>query len=249
MGRSDAIAAQLTLPPEDLAFSEELIAGEPEPVQRYFRNAIAEGTPLARSVTLRQTGSMKPNPAAARFEIAAEETLAPPFGLVWNARTTIGPLPFRIVDTHFEGKGALRGSVLGIPVMRGSGIDMSRSSRHRVVAESIWVPSALLPHRGVAWTAESDRAIRASIVIDEESVDIRLTLNPDGAVGEVSMHRYGNVGTPDWSLIPYGFATESESTFEGYTIPSTVRGGWWYGTDRYQPEAASFFSIHGARFR
>ncbi len=160
----------------------------------------------------------------------------------------MGPLPLRIVDTHFEGKGRLRGTVLGVPVLRAAGIDVSRSSRHRVVAESLWVPSALLPHRGVVWTAETDSAIRACLAIDGESVDIRLTLHPNGAVREVSMQRYGNVGTPDWSLIPYGFATESESVFGGYTIAGRVRGGWWYGTDRYKPEAASSFTIHGAHF-
>lgn len=248
MGRSDAIAAQLALPPEDLTFSEELVTGQPEPVRRFFMHAIAPGTPLARSVRLEQTGTMKPNPRAGRFQIIAEETLAPPFGLVWQARTKMGPLPFRIVDTHFEGKGSLRGTVLGIPVLRASGLDVSRSSRHRVIAESLWVPSALLPHRGVVWTAETDTTIQARLTIDEETVDVRLSLHPNGAVREVSMQRHGNVGIPDWSLIPYGFATESESVFEGYTIASKVRGGWWYGTDRYQPEAASFFSIRDARF-
>ena len=62
------------------------------------------------------------------------------------------------------------------------------------------------------------------------------------------MARYGNVGTPDWALISYGFTTESETVFEGYTIPSRIRGEWWYGTDRYEPEAASFFAIQDAQF-
>jgi hypothetical protein len=74
-------------------------------------------------------------------------------------------------------------------------------------------------------------------MIDGESVDLHLALHPDGGVREISMRRYGNVGTPDWDLIPYGFATESESEFGGYTIPPRVRGGWWYGTDRYDPRA------------
>ena len=91
--------------------------------------------------------------------------------------------------------------------------------------------------------------IRARLMIDGESVDLYLALHPDGGVREISMRRYGNVGTPDWDLIPYGFATESESKFGGYTIASRVRGGWWYGTDRYDPRAASFFHIHDARFR
>ena len=248
MDRATVIASKLRLPPEDRVFSSDLVADQPEPVRRFFLHAITPGVPLARSVRLDQTGSMLPRPGAARLDITATEVLAPPFGLAWQARTKIGPLQLRIVDTHFEGNGRLRGTVLGLPVLRASGRDVSRSSRHRVVAESLWIPSALLPHRGVVWTAETDQTIRARVVIDGESVELSLALYPDGGVREVSMQRYGNVGAPDWDLIPYGFATESESEFGGYTIASRVRGGWWFGTDRYDPASASFFHIHDAVF-
>lgn len=248
MNRTRAVASQLELPPEELLFSADLVADQPEPVRRFFTHSIAPGTPLARSVQLKQTGSMQPRPGAARFDLTATETLAPPFGLVWQATTKIGPLPFWILDTHFEGAGRLRGTVLGIPVMRASGTDVSRSSRHRVVAESLWIPPVLLPHRGVVWTAETDETIRARLVVDDEPIDVRLTLHPDGAVRELFMQRYGNVGTPDWAHIPYGYAVEAESVFGGYTIASKVRGGWWYGTDRYNPEGASVFNIQDARY-
>ena len=59
----------------------------------------------------------------------------------------------------------------------------------------------------------------------------------------LTMQRYGNVGVPRWQHIPYGFSMEEEATFGGYTIPSKIRGGWWFGTERYDPEAASTFEI------
>ncbi|MEX0822043.1 MAG: hypothetical protein WD021_07845 [Rhodothermales bacterium] len=46
---------------------------------------------------------------------------------------------------------------------------------------------------------------------------------------------------------PYGFEVEEERTFGGYTIPSRIRGGWWYGTDRFRDEdAAEFNVLHAA---
>ena len=62
------------------------------------------------------------------------------------------------------------------------------------------------------------------------------------------MIRYGDVGVDTWQPIPYGFAVEDEQTFGGYTIPSLLHGGWWYGTDRYDAQGASRFRIHEASF-
>ncbi len=157
MGRSEAIAAQLALPPEDLTFSEELVAGQPEPVRRFFTHAIAPGTPLARSVRLEQTGSMKPSPSGSRFEIIADGNPCPTVRARLASQDQDGTASVPDCRHPLRRQGpSLRGTVLGIPVLRASGIDVSRSSRHRVVAESLWVPSALLPHRGVVWTAETD---------------------------------------------------------------------------------------------
>ena len=63
------------------------------------------------------------------------------------------------------------------------------------------------------------------------------------------MERHGDVGVEWWGPIPYGFAVEEERTFEGYTIPTRVRGGWWYGTERYDVADASLFRVVDARFR
>ena len=48
------------------------------------------------------------------------------------------------------------------------------------------------------------------------------------------LQRWGNL-TEDGSYryIPYGGVVEEERTFGGYTIPTRLTGGWWYGTDQY----------------
>jgi hypothetical protein len=54
-----------------------------------------------------------------------------------------------------------------------------------------------------------------------------------GSLESAAMERWGNL-TPDGhcAAIPFGVSILAERTFGGYTVPSGVRVGWWYGTDR-----------------
>jgi hypothetical protein len=51
----------------------------------------------------------------------------------------------------------------------------------------------------------------------------------------------------EYAAIPFGVKALEEATFAGYTIPSHIRGGWWYGTPRYFPFAD--FVVRPAQFR
>jgi hypothetical protein len=50
--------------------------------------------------------------------------------------------------------------------------------------------------------------------------------------------RWGNL-TPDGSFqyIPDGVTLREERTFGGYTIPTQVACGWWYGAEQYMEVA------------
>lgn len=132
--------------------------------------------------------------------------------------------------------------------MRSRGPDTARSSRHRVVAEAVWVPTALLPSPHVTWTAITDDRIRYEVALDGDTVPVELRIDGAGRVTELTMRRHGNTGVPDWGLLPYGFACSEERTFGGCTIPTQFRGGWWYGTERFEPDAATDFAVTDARY-
>jgi hypothetical protein len=235
----------LALTPDPGVFTPRLVDGLPEPVQRFFTHAIAPGAPLPQAVRLQLRGSMRPRPGASRFELEAEETLAPAAGLVWEARTRIGPLPFRIVDSYFEAEGRVRGTVLGIPLLRAAGPEVSRSSRHRTAAESLWAIPALLPRPGISWEATGDDTIRFALTIDGEAVPVTIGIDVRGAVTTMQMERFGDEGREEWGPTPYGFTVLAERTFGGLTIPSQLEGGWWFGTDRYDADNASRFEVLG----
>ena len=246
---ADELDEALRLPTPPGRFTDDMTADLPDPVRRYFRHALVDGAPLARTVHLELSGSMKPSPKLGRLTLHAEERLAPLHGLVWRAGTRVGPVPLGIIDWYYRSASRMRGAVMGVfPVFSSNDANETRAARHRVAAESVWVPGALLGREQVTWTALSDERIVCEQIFDGESIRLEIGVEASGAVEEVTMHRHGDIGVPDWQLIPYGYRVEAEGTFAGTTIPTHVRGGWWYGTDRYDPDAASSFVVEAAQF-
>ncbi len=241
-----ALAAAPSFAPR---FAEDHVADLPEPARRYLRHAIAPGTPLAPFVRLRMDGTMRPTPDGAPLDLTADEVLAPRHGFVWTARARMAGLPVRVRDHYAEGRGGVRVHLLGlVPIpFPSEPEDIARSSRGRLIGEAVWCPAALVG-AGVTWEAlDADRA-RFTLTVDGEAVAVTLRIAASGALREVTLDRWGDVGVDQFQPIPYGFAVEEERTFGGVTIPTRIRGGWWYGTARYDEAAAASFTVTQARF-
>lgn len=130
-----------------------------------------------------------------------------------------------------------------IRVAHAAGPDVSRSAAGRAGAEAVWVPSALLPRYGVAWTATDERHITASYRLDNTTIDLRLTLRDDGRLASLAFDRWGdpdNSGT--WARHPFGFEVDGHTAFSGVTIPAAGRAGWYFGADRWAD--GEFFRSH-----
>ena len=69
-------------------FRDDELVGLPAPVQRYFRAAIAPGTPLALAARLEMQGSIKIGGRWLPFR--ATEVLAPHRSFLWSARVSGG---------------------------------------------------------------------------------------------------------------------------------------------------------------
>ena len=57
----------------------------------------------------------------------------------------------------------------------------------------------------------------------------------------VRMSRWGNPDGSRFRYVDFGALIEEENTFQGYTIPTRLRIGWYIGTDRFDSEG-EFFS-------
>lgn len=219
----------------------------PEAARRYLGHAIAPGTGLAAAVRLTMHGEIKLRKWTP-FE--AEEVIHAERGMIWNARVGSGPGQVRGNDRVVDGQGSMVWRVLGVvPVVRGSGPDITRAGAGRLAAELIWLPSALLGPN-VFWSGHHPSRAQASFQVQGHPASLNLSVGPSGELTSVSVARWGNPDGGAFRPVEFGGFSEGESAFGGYTIPTRLRVGWYFGSDRFHREGEFFrVTITRAEFR
>ncbi|MDJ0737781.1 MAG: hypothetical protein QNJ47_27615 [Nostocaceae cyanobacterium] len=221
--------------PKQSTFTESMVAELPAPVKRYFLHAIATGTPLATSVTLEMNGNFRPSEDKPWLPMQAKQIISAMKGFVWQARVGKGVMQISGADYYWQKSGRMGFSLWGLlPLVNASSADIARSAIGRLAVELIWLPSALLPQNGVNWQEIDDNTIQASFEIDGEPVKLTLVIDADGKLLKVSLPRWGDkTETGEHEYIPFGGEVQAENTFDGFTIPSQIIVGWWFGTEKY----------------
>lgn len=217
-------------------------------MQRYFLHAIAPETPVADSVSLEMSGSFRLGQNKPWLPMRAKQIISAK-GFVWKAAIGRGWFQMVGADYYVNKSGRMRFSLGGlIPLVNAHSPDIARSSIGRLAGELVLLPSALLPQRGVSWKAIDENTIQASLKIDGEPATLTLSIDPDGRLLKLSLPRWGD-HTEDgsYTYIPFGGEYQEERTFGGFTIPSGISAGWWFGSERY----LEFFraKIERAEFR
>jgi hypothetical protein len=210
--------------------AEAELDGLPGPVQHHLGNAIASGTPLARTARIRMRGHVRIGRWWVPFR--GREVLSPHRGFLWIARAA------RLItgsDRYIDGHGMLDWKLAGLlTVMHQEGPDTSRSAAERAAAEAMWVPTALLPRFDVEWEAADDTHISARYHIDDKPIHVHYQLTEGGHIRSVLFDRWGDPdNTGRWNPSPFGGEFTSHRTFDGVTIPDAGRLGWHYATDRW----------------
>jgi hypothetical protein len=220
---------QLCTPPAPGGFGPEEIAGLDEPVKRYFNASIDPGVPLATSARISMRGKIK---VKRWLPFRARQVLSPHHGFVWAGRAggvIVGG------DSLVERVGLLDWKLFGrVTVAHAEGPDVAQSAAGRAAAEAIWLPTALLPRFGVTWSSEGSGEIAAALEVAGVPVEVHLKVNESGLPASVWFQRWGdpsNSGKFDWH--PFGGEITGYAGFDGLTIPSKGRLGWFYGTDRW----------------
>ena len=248
--RINRIIRSLDIQSQGDSFLKHTVSGLPPVAQRYFVHAIGPGTPLALSVQLRISGDIKVERGekSTWMPLKAIQILAPQQGFVWRANIRKGVIYFTEVDYYWKGTGRTVLRFLGlVPFLVAGGRDGTRSALGRLVMESVILPAGLLPRHGVVWQEIDDEHIKATCIIDDEKCEMMLTVDILGRLREVVMERWGEIGDKrEYDYVPFGIAVHEERAFGGYTIPSRMSAGWWYGTDRYVESVR--WTVEEARF-
>src|SRR5437879_2189424 len=156
--------------PRPARFSADELRGLPAPVVRYFRAVLRENQPLVCRARIAQRGDFLVRPEAGEWRPfhAVQRVATHPAGFVWDARIQMAPgLVTFVRDAFVEGRGSMSGSVLGLfPVISLEDTpEIASGALHRYLAEAVWLPTALLPSQGVAWTALDDSSARATLTV------------------------------------------------------------------------------------
>lgn len=222
------------------AFVFEMVQGLPEPTQRYFRFAIAPGTPLKTVATVEMGGRFGLGERLEHrfYPMRARQILAPPHGFVWVPEIGSGAMRMSGSDALLDQQAWTRFWLLGVvPLARVQGAgDIARSAVGRLIGESLWVPASLLPSRGVRWEAVDADTARAHVLRNGEHHAFDLTVGADGRPLRIELLRWSNVNrekTFRWQ--PFGATFDDWATFEGFTVPTGIKGGNHFGTDDYFP--------------
>jgi len=219
----------------------------PEPAQRYLKHAIAPSALPAQAVRIQMEGQIK---LREWLPFTAEQVIDWQRGFIWQASAKMRGLPIRGSDRLLEGLGAMRWKMLGlVPVMTAGGPDISRSAAGRVAAESIWLPS-VLRSQGVTWTSSDAGHPKASFEAFGEWVELELTIAGDGRLQSVWLPRWGNPEDGPFRYEAFGAIAEEEGTFDGYSVPTRLRAGWYFGEDRFDSEGEFFrATITGVEYK
>lgn len=219
-------------------FDPARIAHLPPGARRYLAHALRPGAKLATAARLRMHGTIRLGDTWHPFD--AEQVLRWDRGFVWRARTQMKHLPVRGSDRWVDGAGSMRWKMLGIlPVATGEGPDVTRSAAGRFNAESIWLPAVLLGD-GVTWSERDATHPTVAVRAHGEDSLLQIVIGEEGAIRQVQLERWGNPeGGASHAAIFGGFMDE-ERTFEGVTVPTRLRMGWYFGTPRFETEGEFF---------
>jgi hypothetical protein len=123
--------------------------------------------------------------------------------------------------------------------MTGTGADITRSAAGRFHIELMLLPSALC--RGdVAWSSTAASHLHGSFMAQGEQAELDLTIDQKGRLKTAKLPRWGNPDGAEFRYVDFGGILEEESTFSGYTIPTYLRVGWYFGTERFESEGEFF---------
>lgn len=229
----DPLWNRLAVLPNRPAIDPSALDGLPAPARRFLTASLASGVPIPARVRLTMHGTIRLKLDGSWLPFTAEQLLAPPVGFVWRARVGKGPLRFSGSDRYADGAGAMDFRLWGlVPVARASNADVTRSARHRLAAESFWLPSSLLPSSSACWRGLDNDHAEVNVTIDGETVRVILGVDDAGTVRSVHLDRWGAPEGGTAALHPFGGLVEQPRRFGPLVIPTRVRVGWFHGTDR-----------------
>lgn len=213
-------------------FTATSLDGLPAPVARYLRAVLRDGQPIPRHVRIDWAGEFNMGrPGRDRWvPFTARQDFVPGApGFVWDARMRMGGVAVFVRDGFVDGEGSMLGRLLGLATVvdRRGGEAMAVAALQRCLGESIWLPTALLPGRGVQWQAIDERSAQATVVAGAARATLEFRFGPDGMVESVyAASRTYDDGRNPPSQHPWQARVLRYGQVDGATVPIEAIVEW-----------------------
>lgn len=233
---SESARAQLRAeggPSRPAVYAEAELANLPIPVSRFFRAVLRDGQRIVAHAHVAWTGEFNMGtPGADRWvPFTAEQEFWPAApGMVWDARMPMAPgVAVWVRDGLVGARGSMQAAVMGLVTVAESvgtpGI--TSAALQRYLAEAVWLPTALLPSQGVAWTAIDDRRARATVNAGATTVTVEFRFGDDGRVASMFVpDRTYDDGRGAPTPQPWQARVLGHAVREGMTVPTDAVVEW-----------------------
>lgn len=213
-------------------YAETELANLPIPVSRFFRAVLRDGQRVVSQARVTWAGEFNMGtPGADRWVpfTAAQDFWPGAPGMVWDARMPMFPgVKVFVRDGVGAAGGSMRAAVLGlVTVAESAGARVTTAALQRYLAEAVWLPTALLPSQGVAWTAIDERRARATLAAKGTTVSVDFGFDDDGRVvtAFVPDRTFDDGRTPPaphpWQARILGYGEQA-----GMTVPTDAVVEW-----------------------
>lgn len=201
-------------------FSYDQLSGLPEPVQKYFKNALKEGQHYISYVRLKHDGRFKTGQDKDWVTISGEQyfTNQKP-GFIWKGTTSIATA----YDSYLSDKGRLRVVLLNLlKVADGQGESFDQGELLRWLGESFWFPTNLLPSERLKWSPIDSSSAKLSFQHHGFSLDYTVIFNNKNEVESIETQRFMQEGRLESWLGEFSDYQE----INGILIPTVIKASW-----------------------
>ena len=205
----------------------EMLAGLPEPVQRYMNYTGVVGQPWIKNVLIRQSGTFRQGRERPWMPMSAKQqfTTDPP-SFTWDARFKVAGLSLLSArDCYENGHGHISGKLAGvIPVFDERGEKLDQGTMLRFLGEMIWFPTAFLG-RNITWEEVDGQSARATFTDHGRSVGGVFHFDDQGRPINFTTNRYREVDG-EYSLDAWSTPITGYDKRAGLNLPVRGQAVW-----------------------
>lgn len=201
----------------------------PEPVKRYFRYVLKEGSGHINNIRVQQSGyiRLKENQKWIPFKaVQYFDGQKPDF--IWIASASINPFVWiNARDKYIDQKGNMLIKLFSMLALAdAAGKEMDVSSFIRYFSEALWFPTSLMPSRFLRWEPVDSRSAKAFIEDGANRAELIFDFNSRGEIVKITtFDRYRSVNKEYCKEKWTGYFKDYKEV-EGIRIPTHIEAEW-----------------------